>query len=420
MTAALAAPPSHRLPLTLATLLVMGAHAWLVLGLPSFKLPPKTPGSASTLLTRMIEAPAVQPPAPSPPAPPPEASPPEEPPAPATAQAAPPRPEPKRQPPKPRPRKTARPKAAPAATPSTATAQAPDSAAAPTSLLAAPPIGSFGGGTIAHYVTPLLSDAEADAALATIERRGDADTSARLAPSAHLTFDTRIEAHGSAFQGKASLIWRQDGRLYDANWSFFSPRLGKEDSAFSSGLVTPSGLAPLYTRLHQEQTQEMRFDYAAGQIHAHDAPMALPSGAQDRLSVLLQLGAMLAAEPQRYPVGSAVTVTVASPEAATPWRFTIEAEEAATALNGTPVQATLVIHRPRDADAPRLQAWLAHRMEYLPVRLQLTYPDGTTIDHVARQAIALPIQPPPAHAKPRPGAGTPSSSASASAPAEEP
>lgn len=365
------------------TLLVVGVHAVLLLGLPRLVQSLQAPGArVDTLLTRVVTVPAPTPsvaPEPTPGAAPPAAPP-------DTTAAA------------PRPRAT-RPRAAPRVAPEQAP---PDTApvspaaaqgAAPTGTLLAPrPVGDLGGGSIPRQITPSLDDTAATALVAQLQ--GEASAPVRVPPAAHLAYEVDIRTSDRAERGVSYLTWRQDGRFYDAQWTYFHLQLG-DNSTRSTGIVTLHGLAPLDTRISQATPRNIRFDYDGHLLHYANPEESLPlsSGMQDRLSVLIQLSAMLAADPTRYPPGTAVTLPVATGSAAGDQTFTVEEEESFEALRNQNVRALRLVQRPRNDQDPRTEVWLSPDMEYLPVRIRVTHPNGDVADHRVVRAQALNVEP---------------------------
>jgi hypothetical protein len=102
-------------------------------------------------------------------------------------------------------------------------------------------------------------------------------------------------------------------------------------------------------------------------------------GAQDRLSVLLQLGAMVAGAPAKFPPGTSVTVQTAGTREAEPWVFTVEGQEELRLPGGT-VGALKLTRAPRREYDVKVELWLAPGMDYVPVRLRLTQPNGDSVD----------------------------------------
>jgi hypothetical protein len=370
-----AAAPFRR-QLLAAVALAVALHVLLLTGLPRLAFKPRPSEPDAAFVTRLVA-----PPPPPPPAPEPESEPPApEPAAPAVEAPRPPRPKPA---PRPKP---------PPAAPKPSVAQTD----VPASLLAPPPLASFGGGgSAAMPIAPPLP-AE-DAALALKFAAGAGDAPARVAPSAEITYRTVGQFGGQAIDLQTKLNWRQDGQSYEARWVLYAPLIG-EYTRSAAGLLSPRGLTPVTAALRTSQTQQdMRFDYAAQQVHfgAPDTDAPLRPGMQDRLGALLQLGALLAGDPARYPVGASIELPAAHPCGPGVWRFSVEAEARVTALQGRELPTLRLLHQPEDERDARIEVWLGPTVNYLPVRLSITEANGDTVEHTMQTAQALRPPPPP-------------------------
>jgi hypothetical protein len=106
----------------------------------------------------------------------------------------------------------------------------------------------------------------------------------------------------------------------------------------------------------------------------------LQPGAQDRLSLLLQLGARIAARPQAYAVGSTLEVQTSTTRDALIWRFRVEGLEELQLPGGH--QTTLrLVRMPTGEYEPRVEVWLAPGLDYAPVRMRLTQYAGDHLDY---------------------------------------
>ena len=112
-----------------------------------------------------------------------------------------------------------------------------------------------------------------------------------------------------------------------------------------------------------------------------DAPWL--RGAQDRLSVFLQLGSLLAGAPASYPVGSSVSLYTAGPREADTWTFTVESEETLQLPAGEAATLKLTRKPQRDYDQT-VEIWFAPSMSYLPVRSRITQQNGDFVDQQLR------------------------------------
>ncbi|MEZ5605702.1 MAG: DUF3108 domain-containing protein [Burkholderiaceae bacterium] len=403
MTAALAPaalPPLQR-QLAAATVLVVAVHALLLLGLPRLRHATENSIDAGAFITRRIA-----PPAPAAPAAPAPAAAPEAAPA--------PRPEPVVTPAKPKPvARTHQPPAKPAATarntaPVTPQPPGPAGATAP-SLLNARPTGQgdFGGGALPQPIAPPLTAEATGPALALAQTLGD-DVAVRIPRAAELGFQAKGNIGGQAFAVPVNLQWRQDGRWYESRFGFYNPKAGAR-KRHVVGLITPQGLLPVRLQMQLPDVQDVRFDYDRAQVafSASGTEAPLVAGMQDRLSVLFQLGALLGGDPERYPVGTAISLPAAFERGEGTWRFAVEADEDIPALRDKTVPTVHLIHVPFDDRSARIEVWLGRTLDYLPVRLRTTEPNGDTVEYTLVTAWAQPTPIAPSQAPAPSGSGTP-------------
>ena len=182
------------------------------------------------------------------------------------------------------------------------------------------------------------------------------------------------------YQATAELDWKTDGDKYEAMMKVSAFLVGSR-SMTSVGKVTGNGLAP--TRFADKFRNELaaHFEADKGKIifsaNTPDAPWI--DGVQDRVSVFLQLGGMLAANPAGFPPGSNITFLTIGPREADTWTFVIEAEENLD-LMGAPLAALKLTRKPRKEFDQRVEIWFAPSLGYLPVRSRITQQNGDFID----------------------------------------
>lgn len=207
-------------------------------------------------------------------------------------------------------------------------------------------------------------------------------TPAAVAIPGSVRLHYRVELRKGAFtlEANSELRWRHDGDSYDARLEVSAPLLPSR-TQHSTGRITAEGLAP--TRFSDKvRTEEAaHFERDKGKVtfstNQPDAPL-LP-GAQDRLSVLLQLSALIAGEPAKFKPGATVTIQTAGTHDSEPWLFTVEGEEKLD-LPGGKVPALKLTRHPRKQYDVQVELWLAPGMAYVPVRLRLTQPNGDSVD----------------------------------------
>jgi hypothetical protein len=369
------------------TLAVALAHL-LLLGLAPTAMGPDPSPLASRFSTRTIViAPPAPPPSPSP-APPAAAAPAEARPVPAPKpkrprEASPPRPRPAVAPaPAPTPRVSEPP---PPETPAPAVEPAIDPGATPAEQAASAP----GGAAIAAAGTGNAAP-NGDGAGAAGANQGQVvgSESLRIPGSVKLAFAVTGQQGTSPMQGVfGDLVWLQDGSSYDARLSLkFLFRTIR--SQHSTGRIGPTGIEP--ARFSESRKGEVASHFLRDQgqvMFSNNAPpVPLQPGAQDRLSVVMQLGGMLAGDPARYPPGSRIAVQTVGPRDAGVWVFVVEGEEQMSVPAGDYAVRKLTRSPRREGD-DKIEIWLAPALGYLPVRMKQTQPDGDFADMQLRESL---------------------------------
>ncbi len=181
------------------------------------------------------------------------------------------------------------------------------------------------------------------------------------------------------YHARAELLWLHDGKTYDARMEVSAFMVGSRVRT-SAGRVTAQGLAP--TRFSDKSRAELaaHFDHDKGRVTFSNGPEApLLAGAQDQLSLFIQLGALLAGEPSKYPVGTTISTQTVGPRAAETWVVTVEREEKLE-LPGGDLATVKLVRNPRREYDQKAEMWLAPSLSYLPVRLRITQPNGDYVD----------------------------------------
>ena len=198
----------------------------------------------------------------------------------------------------------------------------------------------------------------------------------RIPAPVRLGFDVAGQAKGFQYSARAELLWQHDGQQYQARQEISVLFLGSR-SQTSVGEITPLGLQPRRFGDRSRSEQAAHFDFAQGRVtfSANTPPATVAPGAQDRLSVFLQLGALLSAAPERFAVGTRISIPTVSARAADTWTFTVEGMETLELPIGT-VQAVQLQRLPRRDYDQKAQVWLAPELGYLPVRIRITQTSG--------------------------------------------
>ena len=344
--------PAAGRPLALLTLAVLAAHL-LVLAPAGRRQPP--PAGLRALVARVVNAPGPQA-QPQPPAP---VQPP-------VSQERQPTPRPRLAPPTP--------EASPAARNTSALAEpiaaaTPEPPAAPASVAAMPANSD-------PAAAPPVASASTDAA-------APAPAIAYAIPgSVRLRYAVTGRARGQSWNVTGELLWRQDGERYEAQLDYSAPLLPFSRTQRSTGQLRAEGLSPYnFSDKGSRSEQATHFERDTRTlIFSNNAPeQPLQPGTQDRLSVFLQLGAMLAAAPEKFPAGTEITLTTAGTRDAQPWTFTVEADETLDLPGGRVATRKLTRQSGAEYDI-RVELWLGTGMDYVPVRIRLTQPNGDFVD----------------------------------------
>ena len=199
-------------------------------------------------------------------------------------------------------------------------------------------------------------------------------------PSAILHYALSVRSRGVTLEGSARLDWLQDAGRYEAQLALALPGV-RERVQQSRGEIGAEGLVPerFSDRLRSEQATH--FDRMSGRVvFSNNQPQVdWVAGMQDRLSVLLQLAMLAAAQPARFTPGTDVVLPTATTREADEWIFHVRGEEDLD-LPGGAVRALKLERLPRREYDQRLELWLSPGQAYAPVRLRLTNPDGGWVD----------------------------------------
>lgn len=219
-----------------------------------------------------------------------------------------------------------------------------------------------------------------------------AQTAAADPPEPAPTHRTRIPAAArvsyrlsrSGISGSGELDWRPADGAYTLRLEGTLPIIGTLIVQTSRGGFDAAGLAPLrYTdkRLRRKELAAS-FDRAAGRIgfSGGQPEVALAAGAQDRLSVMLQLAAIANAWERPPPAGQAYAIPVVGARGdAQLWRLRYEGRQSVSTPDGA-VDALRFLREPERPRDTRAEFWLDPTTSHLPVRVRLTDGDGDALE----------------------------------------
>jgi Protein of unknown function (DUF3108) len=211
----------------------------------------------------------------------------------------------------------------------------------------------------------------------------------KFPPSGSFAYAATIVRGVQPQTGSGTLEWTSDGRAY---------QMRLVSSAFLINLLSQTSVGQLGADgLLPERFGDKRFNRSEKAAHfsrsaeagsslgritfsGNQRSVAIQRGAQDRLSVLVQLAGLVAANPAQFAAAGKVVVQVASTEGADAWQFVLQGEEEFLQLPAGKAATLHLVRNPRQEYDARLELWLAPELGYLPVRIKLTEANGDTSD----------------------------------------
>ncbi|VWX60134.1 conserved hypothetical protein [Burkholderiales bacterium 8X] len=210
----------------------------------------------------------------------------------------------------------------------------------------------------------------------------------RIPGSVRLAFAVTAQQGAAPMQGVfGDLLWLQDGRQYDARLAltFLFKTLRTQHS---SGVIGPSGIEPL--RFSEKRKSEVASHFVRDQntvvFSSNAPPVPLLPGAQDRLSVVMQLGALMAGDPAGHAPGGVIAVQTVGTRDGDIWTFRIGEDERIQVPAGDYLARKLS----RSARKPfddTVELWIAPELGYLPIRIKQTQADGDFVDFQLRELL---------------------------------
>lgn len=198
--------------------------------------------------------------------------------------------------------------------------------------------------------------------------------------SVRLRYDVAGSVRGREYEARGELTWLHDGSRYEARLEISALFLGARVQT-SQGAIGPNGLEPtrFHDRARREQATHFERDKGRISFSGNSPPAPLLPLAQDRLSVFMQLAALLAGDPARYPVGAQIALPTAGPRESDLWTFRVLGEETVT-VRGEGTRAVHLARLPQRDFEPRLDLWYAPSWSWMPVRIRLQQTNGDVID----------------------------------------
>ena len=160
----------------------------------------------------------------------------------------------------------------------------------------------------------------------------------------------------------------------------------------SAGLLTENGLSPVRYSDSGRGERAAHFDTTQDKISfsGNTPGVALQPGAQDQVSLFIQMAATVAAK--NFKLGSELNVQTATARDAVNWVLTFKSEELIE-VDGKQLATQRWVCLPRGKFDSQIEMWLSQSHGGLPVRIKITQVTGNFIDMEMRDSETLPALP---------------------------
>lgn len=188
------------------------------------------------------------------------------------------------------------------------------------------------------------------------------------------TATLRYEVSRGSLHGSGELQWRPQGDQYELKLESKLAGLTLL-TQISRGGFDAEGIAPVrFTDWRvRRATVAANFQRDAGKVTFSGSTQELPlePGVQDRVSWMVQLAAIVAAEPKLRTPGAKVAMHVVGANAdASVWAFKCVGNETVETDTGA-IDAVKYVREPRGPNDTMAQAWLDSKHHFLPARATL-------------------------------------------------
>lgn len=205
-----------------------------------------------------------------------------------------------------------------------------------------------------------------------------------LPPSAELNYSIQAKQSGLDVKGQGLVMWTNGKTSYSVSTETRAMLLGKILETSSEGAVDAYGLAPdrfVEKRLRRDPSTTT-FNREQNKITFTQSADSFPlqGGEQDRTNITWQLVAVARANAAKMTPGSEWKFFVAGPRDAEQWSFKVVGREKISTPQGQTEAVHIFRAPPPDDQGQKLDIWLAPKMEWYPVRLKFTDPDGDYIE----------------------------------------
>ncbi len=213
---------------------------------------------------------------------------------------------------------------------------------------------------------------------------------ASLPPSTLLSYRLNGQEKGLNYHASGELRWQLNDSAYAMSLTVKAFLLGSRHWR-SVGQINATGLAPTRFSDSWRSERAAHFDRPNQRIvFSSNAPtVALQPGAQDQVSLYVQLAAAMAQSGQRMPPGTRLQIQTATVRDALPWLLTLEKLETLQVADQN-LQTVKWVCQPRNRFDAQVEFWVSAAHDWLPARIRITQASGSFIDLqlTGREALA--------------------------------
>jgi hypothetical protein len=221
-----------------------------------------------------------------------------------------------------------------------------------------------------------------------------------LPPSSLLRYDLTGQEKGLTYYASGELNWQHNDQAYALALSVKAFLVGSRHWR-SVGDITAAGLAPRRFSDSWRGERAAHFDREKNRIvfsgNAPEAPLI--AGAQDQISLYVQLAAAMAGSPERFTPGARLQIQTVTLRDALPWLLTFEQTETLN-VDGQSINTVKWVCQPRNRFDAKVEFWVSAQHDWLPVRIRITQVSGSFIDLNLRSLEKLPPLPQTSKATP--------------------
>ena len=215
-------------------------------------------------------------------------------------------------------------------------------------------------------------------------------------PNTQINYKLTGQERGLTYHAFGSLKWQTQSNLstpktYEAELRVRAFLVGSRVWR-SVGMMTENGLAPLRYSDSWRGERAAHFEAAQQKISfsGNTPSVELQSGAQDQVSLFIQMAATVSAK--NFKLGSELNVQTATARDAVNWTLTYKSNDSIE-VNGNRLETQRWVCLPRGKFDSQIEMWLSQAHGGMPVRIKITQVSGNFIDMEMRDVESLPALP---------------------------